>query len=233
MTDLHEREADPLLAGFYTIRDAARFLNTGNQAKLRSWLDGWRSSKLDPVIQRDFEHSATVSFLDLMELRFIQHFRRVGVPLQTLRKSAENARRAWNEKHPFALSRDRYLSNRREIFAQTAEEQGDLKTLNLATNQYEMWAAIEELIDQGLTFDPSSNLAKTWQPRAEFKNIIMDPHRAFGAPSIKDLGIPTKALLNQYKAEAVRGGFERVASWFGIEQSYVEEAVKFEVSLVN
>ena len=39
-----------------------------------------------------------------MEVRFIEHFRRQQISLQSLRKAAENARKELNLDHPFATS---------------------------------------------------------------------------------------------------------------------------------
>jgi hypothetical protein len=63
-------EADPLLAGFFTLRDAARLLKMDNTQRIRAWLTGWGESKSGPVIDPDFD-GRVVSFLDLMEARFV------------------------------------------------------------------------------------------------------------------------------------------------------------------
>lgn len=223
--------SDPLLAGFYTMRDAARLLRTDSQSKLRGWLNGWSHSNAGPIVLRDFKGYSTVSFLDLMELRFVEHFRGLDVPMPTLRKAAAQARDTWKTTHPFALSRDKYVTDRRNIFAKVAEEEGDNKTYDLATNQYQMWEAIEETIDKGVEFDPATHLAKSWHPMPDYPNVFINPKFGYGAPCITKLGIPTNTLFSQYRAEAARGGYERVADWFGIKAQEVKEAVQFEIAL--
>src|SRR3546814_6586021 len=89
-------ERDPLLAGFYSIGDATRLLGVSHSAKLRGWINGWPKSKSGPIVDRDFKKTATVSFLDLMELRFIEYFRGQGVSMPTLRKAADMARKEWS-----------------------------------------------------------------------------------------------------------------------------------------
>lgn len=225
----HQRiEADPLFAGFYSTSDAARLLNIPG-GKARAWLNGWSNSPVTAVIDRDFPSTPTVSFLDLMELRFIEFFRRQNVTMQTLRLSAAKARLEWDAQHPFALSKARYLTDRRNIFAQVAEAEGDESTWNLATGQIEMWEMIEGAIAKGVVFDAISNLATMWKPReTDFPGVVLDPKRAFGRPIVSDAGVPTSSLFRQWKAE--RGDKAKVAKWFDVSEEEVAEAVEFEIT---
>lgn len=227
-----EAKDDPLFAGFYTLKDAARLLQMdGGHRRLQGWLNGWRGSKSGPVIKRDFE-GATISFLDLMEIRFVQHFRRQDVPMQTIRRAAQMLRSDWGERHPLAFANsEKYVTDRRRIFAQAAEQEGDRRTWDVASNQYEMWVALENVIAKGVTFDPSSHLATSWQPlRAEFPGVVVDPRMAFGRPVVSgDRPTPTAALFRQWRAE--NGNVDQVARWFKVEPSAVDEAVGFELSL--
>lgn len=218
-------ERDPLLSGFYSERDAVRLLQMESSRRVHGWLSGWTPKGAEPIVLRDFADTTIVSFLDLMEIRFVEHFRQQGVPLQTLRRAAQKARADWGVTHPFALSKVKYLTDRRAVFGQAAEEEGDKKTWNLVTNQYEMWAAIEALVAKGVEFDPTSNLARRWTPRNDCPNVIVDPRLAFGRPVIGK--VPTAALYRQWRAES--GNAERVANWFRISTADVNQAVEFEM----
>lgn len=134
---------DPLLAGFFTMKDAARLLKMNNTNRIRGWVVGWGSSQAGPIIKRDFD-GPVISFLDLMEIRFIDHFRKQQVTMPTIRRAAERLRLEWKVNHPLACQNSaKYLTDRRKIFAQAAEAEGDKRTWDLATNQYEIWEAIE------------------------------------------------------------------------------------------
>lgn len=221
---------DPLLAGFFTVAEAARLLRMGNSARIKAWLGGWSRSASGPVIDRDFAGS-DVSFLDLMELRFVDHFRRQGVTMPTIRRAAAQLRLEWSVKHPFAYPNSaKYLTDRRRIFAQAAEAEGDTRTWDLASNQYEMWTAIENIVAKYVAFDPVSEIAQSWRPLgSDFPNVVVDPRLAFGRPVIGRRPTPTGALFQQWKAEG--GQVDRVASWFRVEPAEVTEAVDFELSL--
>lgn len=220
-------EADPLMAGFYSPTDAARLLQVATP-KLRGWLNGWNNSSAGPIVDRDFKNSRTVSFLDLMEMRFIEAFRSQGVPMQTLRKAAERARREWDVPHPFALSKARYLTDRQNVFAQVAEQEGDRVTWDMASGQHEMWDVIESTIEKGVEFDPASELARRWFPLpGEFPTIGVDPGVAFGKPALANERVPTSALHRMWKAEG--GNLSRVADAFEIPVDAVRKAVEFEI----
>jgi uncharacterized protein (DUF433 family) len=221
---------DPLAGGFYTMRDAERLLSIGSTRRVRRWVAG--DAACAAVIDKDYEAidgSQALSFLDLVEVRFLEHFRRQGVPLQTLRRAAARAREELGEKHPFALSHIRFLTDRRRIFAEAARDSADAATWDLATNQYEMYAVLEASLAKGVAFDPASDLAESFHPLTEFANVIADPRFAFGRPVIGEKHVPTAALVRLWKAEGQRS--ERVADAFGLEPSEVEEAVRFEAAL--
>jgi uncharacterized protein (DUF433 family) len=223
-------EADPLLAGFYSPADASRLLQVASP-KLRGWLNGWSNSASGPVIDRDFKGSRTISFLDLMELRFIEAFRSQGVSMPTLRAAAARARKEWHQSHPFALSKARYLTDRRSVFAQVAEQEGDRVTWDMATGQHEMWDVIEATIAKGVQFDPKSDLALRWFPlQAEFPMVVIDPAKAFGKPAL-DSGVPTAAIHRMWRAEG--GKIGRVAEAFGIDPADAQAAIEFEIQTAN
>ncbi|MCA3564976.1 MAG: hypothetical protein IOC90_13525 [Methylocystis sp.] len=226
----HTAVADPLLAGFFTLRDVARLLNMDNTARIRGWLDGWSKSASGPIIDRDF-NGRTVSFLDLMEIRFVDHFRRQKVTMPTIRRAADNLRKEWKVKHPLAVENsDTYISDRRSIFAQAAKAENDIQAYDLATNQYEMWVAIEDIVAKSVAFDPKTAIAKTWRPGGlEYPNVVIDPRFAFGCPVIGERPTPTATIFSQWKAED--GNTSRVAGWFKLDVTNVDEAVKFELSL--
>ena len=225
----HQRiSPDPLIAGFYSPADAARLLKVAGPAKLRGWLNGYPNSASGPIIDRDFKDARTVSFLDLIEMRFIEAFRGQGVSMQTLRRAAAKARTDWGSDHPFALSKARYLTDRRKIFAQVAQDEGDQLTWDMASGQHEMWDVIEATIEKGIVFDPSSGLAQRWAPfPTEFPGIGLDPTLAFGKPSLWAEQIPTAALYRMWRAEG--GKIGRVAKAFGVDEAAVRSAVEYEI----
>jgi uncharacterized protein (DUF433 family) len=230
MKSSSEENRDPLLGGFYSPKDAARLLQIARADRVSRWVAG--DSRNDAVIAGDYQSLGgkhALSFWDLMEVRFLEHFRNQGVSLQTLRKVAVRARQEMKVRHPFALSQLLFLTDRRNVFASVAKEEGDQQTWNLVTNQYELYNAIEETLAKGVAFDPATGLAQSFQPFAKFPNVIVDPRWAYGRPVIGAKRIPTATLYRLWAAE--NGNKARVASAFNVEESDVTAAIDFESAL--
>lgn len=224
---------DPVAAGFYTVQEAARLLKIDSPRRVRAWLTGYAHSKAGPIINAQYQRIGRVQelgFLDLMEVRFVEHFRRQKLSLQSLRRAATNARRELQMEHPFATSDVKFMTDRKEIFLHTARETGDQFLLNLMTNQIEIYEAVEQALARDLTFDPRSGVARRWIPSPdESPNIIVDPRIAYGHPVVAPRNVPTAALYALWKAES--GNVRAVADWFRINRDLVEEAVGFEKRL--
>ena len=92
MNPSSEDTRDPLLGGFYSTNDAARLLQIPAPGRVSRWVTGDKRNAA--VIAGDYEKIGgkhALSFWDLMEVRFLEHFRRQGVSMQLLRKIAERA----------------------------------------------------------------------------------------------------------------------------------------------
>lgn len=229
MSDERNKHPD-VGGGFYTVREAARLLEISSPQKIARWLVQPPSG--EPVIMRQYERigpQSELSFLDLIEVRFVEHFRRQKISLQSLRIAARNARRELATSHPFALSNARFQTDRKQVFLESARESHDRIFLNLMTNQIEMYDVIEGIIAKDLQFD-LSGLAVSWQPSVTHSpNVIVSPSFAFGRPVISSKRVPTIAIFKSWKAES--GRFDVVADWFDIPVELVREAVEFEARL--
>jgi uncharacterized protein (DUF433 family) len=231
VANLDREQIDPVAGGFYTAREAARLLNIPNSGVITHWLK--LSGKTAAVIQRQYQpigRSQELGFLDLIEVRFVEHFRKRGYSLQSLRKAAEVARTELKTEHPFALYGASFIAERKNIFLRVAKEVSDTKLLNLVTKQYAMYDVLEEVLERGLTFDPTSGQAVRWFPKpAEFKHVVVDPTVAFGQPALDESRVSTDAILAAWEAEG--GRYDVVAEWFEIGEALVREAVEFELAL--
>lgn len=230
MNPSSEDTRDPLLGGFYSTNDAARLLQIPAPGRVSRWVTGDKRNAA--VIAGDYEKIGgkhALSFWDLMEVRFLEHFRRQGVSMQLLRKIAERARQEMKVRHPFALSKLRFLTDRRNVFTSVVKEEGDQQAWNLLTNQYEIYNTIEEALAKGVAFDPATGLAQSFQPVAKFPSVIVDPRWAYGRPVVGAKHIPTATLHRLWTAE--RGNTARVAKAFEIEESDVTTAIDFESAL--
>lgn len=223
-----ERVSDPLLGGFYTASEAARLLRLNSKQRIYRWLGTDKSA----VVLRDYEPvggSQELSFWDLFEVRFVERFRAQGLSLQYLRAVAIKARTEFKTRHPFALYNAKFVTDRKRIFQQAAEEMGEKKrTHELISGQCEMYEVIEATLAKGVEFNPETFLAEGWPPLGEYPNVTINPRFAYGQPAIGALKIPTAAIFRFLRAE---GNKRRVADWYGVTVDEVEEAAEFEVRL--
>jgi uncharacterized protein (DUF433 family) len=215
--------------GFYTIAEAARLLGMGSGRRITRWLQTTPSGR-SPVVIRDYpkigrEHE--ISFLDLIEIKFVEHFRAANISMQALRTAAQNARERLGVSHPFATGSVKFQSDRKKVFLQTARETGDRELLDLMTKQVVMYEIIERTFAEDLEFD-ASGFARVWRPAANVApNVIVSPAFAFGRPVISRRRVPTRTLFESWRAH--NGKMEDVADWFDINVPDVDEAVRFEL----
>ncbi len=147
--------------------------------------------------------------------------------MPTLRLAAEKARQAWGVHHPLALSSEKYVTDRRTIFATVAKENKDRVAWDMASGQLEMWETIEHTIEKGVEFDPQTYLAKVWHPRlATSPNVVIDPRVAFGKPIVRGTTVPTVVLFRQWRADKNKA---RVADWFDVPIDAVTSAIEYEL----
>lgn len=219
--------------GFYTISEAARLLGMESPQRVSRWLQPTRTGG-DPVIVRDYprvgrEHE--ISFLDLIEIRFVEHFRQQKISLQSLRLAAKNARKELGVSHPFATSSVKFQTDRKQVFLETAKEADDKFLLNLMTNQVEIYDVIESLFAKDLEFD-IQGFARQWRPAPDVApNVLVSPIFAFGKPVISKRHIPTKTVYQSWLAND--GQDEVVSDWFEIADDDVKEAVRFELRYLH
>lgn len=233
VASIHKEDRDPVAGGFYTIREAARLLEISNGSIITAWLKGRAGPKSGPVIHRQYlpiGKAQVLGFWDLIEVRFIDHFRKQNYSLQSLRKAAEVARNELNVEHPFALFGVKFIGERKNIFLQVAQAEGDKKLLNLVTKQFAIYTVLENVLERGVVFDPTSGLAQRWKPRDKaFPHIVIDPTVAYGQPAIEGHRVATDAVFSSWKAE--NGDIDAVADWFEIDKTLAKEAVEFELAL--
>lgn len=220
----------PLLdRGLYTVGDAARLLRISPQ-RVRGWIAGYPRTKSGPILNNDvgwLKDSLAFSFANLMEIRFIEHFAALEVRVATIREMAREAEKVLNHPHPFA-TKTVFQTDGRAIFAETAQVTGDKKLYDLRAKNWAMLDVIEQSLHREVQYDPSGDAAQ-WLPRPEMPNIVIHPRVAFGHPTLKNAGVPTRTLFEAFQAEG--DDADSVAKWFDITPACVREAVQFEINL--
>lgn len=231
-----KRPTNPLARGFYTVPEAARLIRAGGTRRIYGWLRGYQNRDVGPLLTRDYEpigDAEELSFLDLMEVRFVEHFRE-HAKIRSLRIAAQKLRQEYGVDHPFAFKGVMVIADKADIYLaevlrESAAEAGDVRLRSLVTDNYVMYEAIKRGLLPGVSFDPKSNLASEWAPLPDrFPRISIDPRKAYGQPIIP-IGVPTGVLYDAWRAENENA--DAVAYWYGITVAEVAEAVRFEEAL--
>jgi uncharacterized protein (DUF433 family) len=176
-----------------------------------------------PVWRGDIEeingHTA-LSFLDLMEVRFIRAFRRHRVSWPAIREAAGLACEMFGDGHPF--TRQRFRTDGVRIFQQI-EERGEVRLFDMNRKSWVFHEIVSPSLYEGVEF--SEDQVARWFPMWPRKTIVLDPHLSFGRPIVAKGSVPTDVLAAAAKAE---GSAEAVARWYQIPPGMVRAAIDFE-----
>jgi uncharacterized protein (DUF433 family) len=219
-----------LSSGIYSIPEASRLIGV-HPARLRWWICGRPSDDARPLIKRDLpvvDHQIALSFVNLIEARFIAAFASHGVHVRSIRIMAEEAQQMLGTEHPFARD-GMFRTDGKKIYLATVRRTKDPKLYDLKTRNWAMPQVLAEGLKTGVEFGVTG-LARVWYPRkALAPSVSVSPVVAFGQPALHASGIPTVAIRDAVLAEEMNYG--NVARWFDITVDQVNQAVKFETSI--
>ena len=225
----------PLGTGIYYPAEAARLISI-RPDRLRRWVRGYtywthdarrgRKHSRPPILSRArrgrggdlpvIDRAIALSFLELMELRIVRelvddHL----VPLQKVRKFADQLKAQFDTKYPFA-SRQVFASGT-DLFATLSRTDREQLT---ATELFRPYLEDAE-------FDEATFLAQKWWPLGQGIPVVLDPRVSFGAPTIQGRRVRTAIVAGMVEA----GSESEAAAAYGLSLEEVRAAVRFESEL--
>src|SRR3990167_335555 len=220
--------------GLYTFGEASRLTNIPAR-EISRWLVGSVGSNkgektyYEPLWESELnkEKVRGISFHDLLELRFVKHFREVGVSLQTIRIASTHARELFGSSYPFTSRK--FKTDGKTIFCEALEESGEASLLNLKKRQYALEKIVSPSLYASIEFSEDET-ALRWFPLQNSKKIVIDPQRAFGKPVLTSEGLRTDILFEAYLAEGKDK--KKVSRLFDVPVKAVELAIQFEERMV-
>lgn len=69
-----------------------------------------------------------------------------------------------------------------------------------------------------------------WWPLGKQRQIVVDPRRNFGQPTVAKFGVPAQVLARSVKANASQ---QLVARWYQVQPDEIRDAVEFEHALAK
>lgn len=215
--------------GIYSVPEAARLAGV-NSRRIHRWMLGYEHGAkggrraATRVVRGDLPESAGqlgLSFLDLVEIRFVNHFRETGVAWRTIRVASERAAELLGLEHPFSTRR--FRTDGKAILLEIAEESGEGDLLDLVQDQMAFGRILAPFLYKGLDFE--DDVAARWWPMDRRHSVVLDPARVFGQPIVDREEVPTATLAAACKAE---GSAERAAQIYEVRVKSVLDAVEFE-----
>ncbi|MBM3547771.1 MAG: DUF433 domain-containing protein [Alphaproteobacteria bacterium] len=230
-----EAAASLIGVGIYTVAEASALTGVPTRT-IRRWSRGYQYSSGEtqrvspPVWTRDLPDiggRTALTFLDMMEARFIRAFREHNVSWQAIREAARIACELFQEPHhPF--TRGRFRTDGRRIFRRI-ENEGSVRLFDLNLKHWVFANIVEPSLYRDVSFE-DDQVAK-WFPLFPSKAIVIDPVVAFGRPVTAREGVPTDVLAASVKANG--GSVEHVARWYGVASTTVRAAVRLESQMTT
>jgi uncharacterized protein (DUF433 family) len=215
--------------GIYSLPEASRLTGVPSDW-IRRWLWGYRFKARDGSESRSqplwhsqipvIDNSRALGFRDLIEVQFVDHFKKSGISLQSIRKTIGHATQLLEDSYP--LSSVRFKTDGRRILAEVLGEDEKRLVFDLYTGQYLLSFIYDRLFD-ALEYSAFEELLRWW-PLGKDRRVLVDPQRSFGQP-ITPEGVPTYVLAN---ACGSNRSVESVASWYDVATESVRDAVEFE-----
>ncbi len=220
--------------GLYSLPEASRLASVPRRT-LTNWVRGYRypvdgrTAKARPVV-RPPERDA-LSFVNLMEALALAGYREAGVPMQRVRKALDFAARVIE--HPHILASERLLTDGKDLFWEYQERSrnGELDLVNLSRQGQKVFPEAVMRYLQQVEWG-SDRFATRWWPGAERGRgrVVVDPHRAFGAPVLAGTGIRTEDLFSRFRAGEP---IEELAQDYGVKLGDVEAAIRIEAGFLE
>lgn len=219
--------------GIYTYSEAARLAGV-RPVELRRWLRGYVSGKGErgrlqpPLWMSELADTGIdgVTFHDLLEVRFVKEFRKIGISLQAIRIAAANARELLDSPYPFTCKG--FQTDGKSIFVDALRESGETELLDLLKRQYVFDKMVRPSLYAGIEFGTDKR-ATRWYPMERSKAVVLDPAIAFGKPIVTKAALRTDILHDAWLAE--NKDRRRVARLYEVPVEAVDAAIRFEQRL--
>jgi uncharacterized protein (DUF433 family) len=195
--EIHPQFVERALAPRYTFPEASRILHSSSP-KLRRWSLGHERiyrghPKRDaPLIAIDGTPALPLSFLNLIELRFLSSYRSAA-SLPAIRRALDYAAEQLRVERP--LLQLEFATHGRELFLEYAEEGAEPYFLNVSRGgQMGVWPPSLDFLMKSLDYDKAEHAAYRWWPLGKARPVIVDTRLNAGRPSTAASGVRTDVV---------------------------------------
>lgn len=228
---VHPRITERAIEPRYTVPEAASFIARPTST-VRRWALGNVRKQADGEVRRDkplirvdgdTAEYLSLSFLNLLELRFLAAYRS-RVPLQSIRRALDFSADELHVDRPLLTLE--FKAKGKSLFLRFAEEGQDPYLLNASRRGQLAWPTSLDDFIESVDYDPHERSAFRWWPLGRSEPVIVDTLLNGGLPSTARSGVRTHAIALQRRAE----GFSvpEISHDVGASEDEVRAALKFE-----
>lgn len=211
--------------GVYTLAEASQYTGVP-MTTLRCWFKPrWDSEGRGPIFKSDWGQIGddfALSFFNLIEAYVASFLKKHGAKPGDIRRANEILKSELKIDHPFAHTDLRTIFGRIIQDRQKGKRKGtfeDIISKQLFFPQFKRGLT-------KITYNPKTYLAETWSIA---RGVIVRPTVGFGKPVIRDTGVSTLIVANQYRANGQNAAL--VARLFNVTEKGVKDAFRFEKRL--
>jgi uncharacterized protein (DUF433 family) len=213
----------------YGVSEAARLAQI-HRTTVSCWYYGRikpRGERGDRVLD-ERERGTPLSYLQLVEVAFVATLRKMGVQLGRIRIARDYLAKRFDTDYPFAQLE--LKTDGARVLNDLKEEQGRwvgrLLLEEASAHGQVIW--VEPILDRIRQFEyhEDSGWAIRWFPRGKDGPIVVDPQIQFGAPILKDYGLPTMVIRERYQVGEKPEEIEQ--DFVGITSLAILQALEFE-----
>lgn len=191
----------------------------------RRWLEGYeRQGRFyDPVLRPDPVGSDVVTWGEMVEARLLAEFRDLKVPVQRMRPAIVRLREEFG-RYPLAHARPFLDVEGRELVQVVQQAVGldqGLQLVVVRDGQHVLTDAAQRFSS---AVEYSDNVAGLLRPNPRTPDVVMDPHRAFGQPAVRN--VRTDAIAEDYRAGT---GRDDLADLYELTLDQIDAAIRFEL----
>jgi len=165
-----------------------------------------------------------VSFLDLVELLFINAFHSRKVSLQSIRIAVNRASLLLKTDHPFAMKK--FYTDGKTILAEITRGNGS-NLVDLIKQQYQISEIVLPSLYNCIDFR-TYEVAQRYWPLGKERGIVIDPSRNFGKPILNELNVSINTI-----SDLLQNGHseDEISEWYEIPPKYIELTKEYELRM--
>jgi uncharacterized protein (DUF433 family) len=224
MTTLSKKAESPQLGeGIYLIKDISKILKLPYE-KVYRWIVGYRGNSLNEDYNYVFgdDDNRAINFYSLIEFYTFFKLREKGVSTHDIKILHARLAIDLNTKYPFAKAQDYFVDKKKKRKKFVYYKYFDSLIRLDRKKQFSFDFIINDFLDK-IEFD-DSNFARRYFPIGKDRNVVVDPRKQFGQPTILGRSIKTQTIYSLHQ-----GGesAEDICTLYNVTLKDVEDVIYF------